>query len=67
MVLKSVRIRGGVWGVGVGENGEVSRNNSYIYGILCSMQLLCATHFICTSPFNPHVKKENEVQGDECL
>ena len=51
----------------VGEDGEVSRNNSYIYGILFSVQLLCATHFICTSPFNPHVKKENEIQGGDCL
>ena len=65
MVLKSVCLRGGFLGV-VGED-EVSRNNSYIYGILCSVQLLCTTHFICTSPFNPHVKKENEIQGGDCL
>lgn len=48
MVLKSVCIRGGV---GEGEDGEVSRNNSSMGGILHNVQLLCATHFICASPF----------------
>lgn len=63
MALKSVCIRGGV---GEGEDGEVSRNNSYMGGILHNVQLLCATHFICTSPFNPHMEKENEVQRGDC-
>lgn len=52
------------WGNGGGRVEKFPETATY--GILCSVQLLCATHFICSIPFNPHVK-ENEIQGGDCL